>query len=133
LAQISSVAKAIFENNKRRHEFFVEESIVIAWMYPYLEPHGLIMRLNMEPLMTLDPAVVSQDRQFWDTLTKELLADRHFTGNQAACLTYSKLRSAIGGLYVYRHLTNEAEVVFRQAVELCPTSPEPNYRLAQLY
>jgi hypothetical protein len=128
------MTKMIFENNKVQHEFYEEESHVLPWMYSYLEPHGLIMKMNKEPLTTLEPQVVTQDRQFWNALTKELLADRHFTGNEAARMRFSKLRSAIGGLYAYGHrMTNEAEVTFKQAVELCPTSPEPNYRLAQLY
>lgn len=46
---------------------------------------------------------------------------------------FAKLRSAIGGLYAYRHLTTEAEAVYKQSQELCATSPEANFRLAQLY
>lgn len=129
----SIVTKMIFDNNKNKHEFYVEESYVIPWMYPYLEPHGLIMKLNNEPLTALDPKVVTQDRQFWDSLTRELLADRRFTSNDAARKTFSKLRSAIGGLYAQRRLTSESEAAFKQAVELCPSSPEANFRLAQLY
>jgi hypothetical protein len=129
----SIVTKLIFDHNKEKHPFFVEESYVIPWMYPYLEPHGLILKLNKEPLTAIDPAVVTQDRQYWDALTKELLADRHFTGNAAARRTFSKLRSAIGGLYAYRRMTTESEAAFKQAVQLCPTSPEGNFRLAQLY
>ena len=30
-------------------------------------------------------------------------------------------------------MTNEAEAAFKQSVQLCPTSPEGNFRLAQLY
>jgi tetratricopeptide (TPR) repeat protein len=131
---IGILTKAIFDHNKSQHEFYVQESFVIAWMYPYLEPHGMIMKLNKEPLTALDPAVVTRDRQFWDALTKELLADRHFTENAAARMTFSKLRSAIGGLYAYRRqMTNEAEAAFIQSRQLYPTSPEANFRLAQLY
>ncbi len=128
-----SLAKWIVDHNKDQHEFYVEESYVIPWMYPYLEPHGLILKLNKEPMKELDPAVVAQDRRFWDALSRELLADPHFTGNEAARKTFAKLRSSIAGLYAYRHLTAEAEAVFKQALELCPTSPEANFYLAQLY
>ena len=38
--------KQIFEQNKDQYQFFVEESYVLPWMYPYLKPHGLIMRLD---------------------------------------------------------------------------------------
>jgi hypothetical protein len=126
------LTKTIFEHNKAQHEFYVQESFVIAWMYPYLEPHGLIMRLNKEPLTSLDPAVVAEDRRYWDALTKELLADPRFLGNEWGRLAFAKLRSAIGGVYMYRHLTNEAEAAFKQAIELGPTMPEAPFRLAQL-
>jgi tetratricopeptide (TPR) repeat protein len=47
--------------------------------------------------------------------------------------TFSKLRSAIGGLYASRQMAVEAEYAFKQALQLCPESPEGNFRLAQLY
>jgi hypothetical protein len=130
---VGTLTKSIFDNNKDKHEFYVEESYVIPWMYPYLEPHGLIMKLNAQPLPQLDPAIVAKDRQFWSALTKELLADKRFLGNEWGRNTFAKLRSSIGGLYQYRHQTNEAEVVFKQSLELGPTTPEPAFRLAQLY
>lgn len=129
----SIVTKMIFDNNRDKHEFYVEESYVIPWMYPYLEPHGMILKLNKEPLAQLDSAVVVRDREFWGALTEELLANRHFTGNEPSRKTYAKLRSAIGGLYAYRRMTNEAGAAFRQAVALCPDSVEANFRLVQLY
>jgi len=123
----------IFDHNNEKHPCFVEESYVIAWMYPYLEPHGLILKLNKKRLPALDPKVVNDDARFWDALTKKLLADPRFSENIEACKTYSKLRSAIGGLYVYRHMDDKAEAAFKQALELCSVSPEANFRLAQLY
>jgi hypothetical protein len=130
---IDKVTKMIFDNNKDKHEFYVEESYTIGWMYPYLEPHGLIMKLNAQPLPQLDPAIVAKDRQFWSALTKELLADKGFLGNEWGRNAFAKLRSSIGGLYQYRHQTDEAEAVFKQSLELGPTCPEPAFRLAQLY
>lgn len=127
------LTKWIFDHNKDKHEFYVEESYVIPWMFPYMEPHGLILKLNKEPMKELGPAVVTQDRQFWDTLIRELLADPKFLGNDWVRGHYAKLRASIGGLYVYRRLTTEAEAVFKQAQELCPTSPEASFYLAQLY
>jgi tetratricopeptide (TPR) repeat protein len=126
------MVKLIFDGNPDR-EFYIEESYVLDWMYPYLEPHGLILKLNREPLTRLDPAVVAHDREFWDGLTKQLLADPGFLGNKWARQMYAKLRSAIGGVYAYRKLTDEAEAVFKQALALYPDSPEANFRLAQLY
>jgi tetratricopeptide (TPR) repeat protein len=123
----------IFDHNKANHDFYVEECFVIPWMYPYLEPHGWIMKLNKEPIQELDPAVVTQDRRFWDALAKELLADPHFRDNDEGRKMIGKLRSAIGGLYAYRHLTTDAEAAFKQALELYPAGSEPSFRLASLY
>ena len=33
------IAKQIFEHNKSLHDFYVEESYAMQWMYPYLTPH----------------------------------------------------------------------------------------------
>ncbi len=130
----ATLAKWIFDHNKADHEVYVEESFVIPWMFPYLEPHGLIMKLNNKPLDQLDPAIAARDHQFWDSLTKSLLADPSFLRNERARQAYGKLRSAIGGLYAYgRRMTNDAEVAFKQAIELDPTGPEANFRLAQLH
>jgi tetratricopeptide (TPR) repeat protein len=129
----AQIAKLIFDQNPDR-EFYVEESFVIPWMYPYLEPHGLILKLNRTPLTRLDPAVVAKDREFWDRLTKKLLADPMFLNHRWARQAYSKLRSAIGGLYAYgRGLNDEAEYAFKQAISLDPANPEASFRLAQLY
>ncbi|MGA2140526.1 MAG: tetratricopeptide repeat protein, partial [Verrucomicrobiia bacterium] len=126
------MVRLIFDRNPDR-EFYIEESYPLDWTYPYLEPHGLILKLNRKPLTQLDPAVVAQDREYWDGLTKQLLADPKFLGNKWVRNHYSKLRSAIGGVYAYRKMTDEAEYVFKQALALCPDSPEANFRLARLY
>jgi len=120
------VTKRIFDHNKDKHPFFVEESYVIPWMYPYMEPHGLILKLNSEKMDKLDPASIERDRLFWNKLSKELLADPRFLHNDGARKTYSKMRSAIGGLYAYRRMSEEAEAAFKQAIQLCPASPEAN-------
>jgi len=126
------LTKMIFDHNKDKHEFYVEESYVIPWMYPYFEPHGLILKLAKEPMHKLDPYTVVHDRQFWDKLAKELLADSKFLANKEARRAYAKLRSTIGGVYAYRKLYDDAAYAYRQSIELCPDSPEANFRLAQL-
>jgi hypothetical protein len=40
-------------------------------MYPHLEPHGLIMRLNASPLKVLSKESVVRDRQCWDEYENE--------------------------------------------------------------
>ncbi len=127
----SALAKTIFDHNKDKHMLYVEESYVIPWMYPYLEPRGLILRLNKEPLDQLDPAIVERDERFWNTLTQELLADSRFLENGAARKTFSKLRTAIAGVYVHRRMTDEAQAAFKEALQLCPTCPEPTFRFAE--
>jgi tetratricopeptide (TPR) repeat protein len=63
----------------------------------------------------------------------ELIQDPKFRRDDVARKTYSKLRSAIAGVYAYREMWEEAEYAYRQAVDLGPESPEANFRLSQLY
>ncbi|MDO9540707.1 MAG: DUF2723 domain-containing protein [Kiritimatiellia bacterium] len=127
------ISKAIFEANKNKHAFYIEESYVIAWMYPYLEPHGLIMKINPEPLPALTPEMIKNDMDFWNWYANRLLSDKKFQRDAVARKSFSKLRCAIAGLYSYRRLQKEAEAAFRQAINLFPGSPEANFRLADLY
>jgi tetratricopeptide (TPR) repeat protein len=77
--------------------------------------------------------IVAMDRAYWDKLYAELTARPEFSRDTDAQKTFSKLRSAIGGVYAYRRLISEAEYAYQQARALCPDSPEANFRLAQLY
>ncbi len=126
------LCRMIFEENKHKHPFYVEESYVIQWMYPYLEPHGLILRLHPEPI-EITEETIENDRAFWDWYTEKLLNDRRFKRDIVARKTFSKLRSAIAGIYVYRRNFEEAEHAFQQAVDLYPLSPEASFRLADMY
>jgi tetratricopeptide (TPR) repeat protein len=129
----------IFEHNRDKHPFYVEESYVIEWMYPYLTPAGIIMKINHDVLPTPQQSpdvwkeIMRRDRAYWDQLCAEFSARPEFRRDTDAQKTFSKLRSAIGGVYAYRHLTEEATYAYRQARQLCPESPEANFRLAQLY
>lgn len=127
----AQIAKLIFDANPDR-EFYYEESFVIPWMYHYVEPHGLILKLNRNPLTHIDSATIEKDREFWDGLTKQLLADPEYLNNKWTRAHHAKLRSAIAGVYAYRRMMGEAEYAFKQAVALDPSSPEANFRLAQL-
>ena len=125
------ITKVIFDHNPDR-EFYVEESFPLDWMYPYLEPHGLIMKLNRQPQAQLPAEALARDREYWRKLVAGMLGDwldekttvsevaafvdriyvRHdlygFTGdpcyirNDYATKTFSKLRSSIGELYAWR-------------------------------
>jgi tetratricopeptide (TPR) repeat protein len=116
----------------RQRDFYVEESYVISWMYPYLTPHGLIMKINNEPT-DITPEMVKDDREFWDWYVARLTGDQKFLRDVVARKTFSKLRSAIAGLYAARGNPSEAEYAFKQSVQLYPLSPEAVFRLADLY
>ena len=129
------LAELIFKENKAKHDFYVEESYVIGWMYPYLTPNGLILKLNKEPLPPgpLEAKLVENDHRFWGWYTKWLLDQPAFCRDICARKSFSKLRSAIAGIYDYRRMYDEAEYAFKQSIELYPLSPEASFRLAQMY
>jgi beta-lactamase regulating signal transducer with metallopeptidase domain len=60
------ISKLIFDKNPDR-EFYVEESFPHDWMYPHLEPNGLIMKINREPLAELPDAVIQKDLDYWQS------------------------------------------------------------------
>ena len=164
------LVKTIFDHNPG-HEFYIEESFPLSWMYPYLSPHGLILKLNREPLPALGEAVTHKDHEYWRRYTGQLVGDwmtdetsvkqvcdfaervylrkdlgafagdQGFARNDAAQKAFSKLRSSIAGIYVWRQehaesaeekarMASEADYAFRQALALCPYSPEAVFRYA---
>ena len=132
------LCKWIHERNKAKCAFYVEESYVIPWMFPYLEPYGIIMKINKEPLPSptenaaLWSKIVARDTRYWDKLVAEFTARPEFWRDNDARKTFSKLRSAIGGVYAYRKLYPEAKYAYNQSLQLCPDSPEANFRSSQL-
>ena len=125
------LVKTIFDKNPDR-EFYIEESFPLDWLYPNLEPHGLIMKIDRQPLTSLSDEIVRNDSDYWtqyvtpmigdwlnnDTTVKEVAAfaekiylkndlsgfkgDPQFIQNSNAQKMFSKLRSSIGGLYAWR-------------------------------
>jgi len=132
------LAKWIFDKNKDNHTFYVEESYVMPWMYPYLEPSGVIMKINKEPLPApqqdkkLWESILRRDFAFWDQLLREFMKRPEFIRDTAAQQAFSKLRSAIAGIYEYRGIVNAAEAAYQQTIATCPESPEASFRLAHL-
>jgi len=128
------LAKVIFDRNPT-NEFYVEESFPLEWMYPYLTPFGVIMKINRQPLPELNDEIIKKDHEFWsryserlvgnwvtyDTSVKEISdfvekvylernfsgfqGDRKFVRDDQAQKAFSKLRSSIGGVYAYRFNT----------------------------
>jgi hypothetical protein len=125
------LVRVIFDQNANR-DFYVEESFPLDWMYPYLEPHGLIMKVNHEPAGKLSEEVLQADRDYWtkyltpiigdwlndNTTVQEVAAfvektygkqdlsafkgDRRFLASRDSQMMFSKLRSSIAGIYSWR-------------------------------
>jgi hypothetical protein len=135
------VSKTLFDKNPTR-EFYVCEGFPSEWIYPRTEPHGPILRINRQKLVSLSTETLQRDRDYWcnraipfigDWLKEEtsieeictfairvyVLKDyRDFKGErdyvrmatfnqtlpayQPAAFTWSKARSAIAGIYVWR-------------------------------
>jgi tetratricopeptide (TPR) repeat protein len=66
------LAKVIFEKNPN-NEFFVEESFPLEWMYPYLTPFGIIMKINRNTLPELTQDILNKDHLFWSDYTERLI------------------------------------------------------------
>lgn len=165
------LTKVIFDQNPK-NEFFVEESFPLDWMYPHLTPYGIIMKINRQPLPELTQEIVSRDHQFWseysgrlignwinyDTPVKEITdwvqktylrrnfsgftGDRKFVRDDQAQKSFSKLRSALAGVYLWRlsgskpgtpqheRMLKETDFAFKQSFAFCPYSPEAVFRYA---
>ncbi len=124
------LTKMMFDHDRLRHSFYVEESYVIPWMYPYLSPHGLIMKINPDRT-PYDAKTAAKDRDFWDWYTRRLLSDPMFRRDFAGQKSFSKLRAAIAGLYAKQGRHADAAQAFREACLLYPASPEATFRYAQ--
>ncbi len=124
------IAKVIFDKNPG-HEFYIEESFPLDWMYPHLEPHGLIIKINRQPLSELSDEIVSQDHDYWTKYLTPMIGgwlndgtpvsdaaafaekvhlrqdlsgftgDPRFVQSDFSCKAYSKLRSSIAGIYAW--------------------------------
>jgi thioredoxin-like negative regulator of GroEL len=118
------LTKVIFDKNPG-HEFYEEESYPLDWMYPYLTPFGVIMKINRQPLPEITQDIIDKDHAFWsrfsertignwityDTSVKDICdwaenvylrhyfggftGDRKFVRDDDAQKAFSKLRSSI--------------------------------------
>ena len=124
------LARMMYDHDKDRHAFYVEESYRIPWMYPFLSPNGLIMKVNAEE-SPYDRKRAAQDADFWDWYARRLLDDPMYRRDFAAQKSFSKLRSALAGLYAWQGRSREASQAFREACILYPASPEATFRYMQ--
>lgn len=190
------LTKVMFDKNPD-HDFYVEESFPLEWMYPHLTPSGIIMKINRQPLAEMTQEVVDRDHRFWSKYSERLIGnwltydtsvsnicrvaeqvyikrnydnlkvdgvdvkpDSRFVRDDDAQKAFSKLRSAIAGVYFWRineagrrgnecalrgdaagqsrHLAEqqrmikECDFAFRQAFAFCPFSPEAVFRYSNL-
>lgn len=58
------MAKTLFDKNPTT-EFFVSQGYNTEWMFPYLEPHGPILKINRQRLAALPVEILKQDRDYW--------------------------------------------------------------------
>ena len=137
------VSKQIFDKEHYKRTFYVEESFVIQWMYNYLEPYGVIMKIDKDPLPKITPEMVARNHKYWtDYIEKYLEHDPAFWRDDDAERAFSKLRTAHAGLYAWRvtmappeqrqpELAAEARFAFDQAIHLCPYNVEATFRYAE--
>jgi hypothetical protein len=130
--QIAGLMVKLILDKNPDHEFYIEESFPFDWMYPYLEPHGLIFKINHQPLPGLSNEILARDHDYWAKLVQPMIGDwlnddtpveqvaafakktfgkqdfSGFTGdprfiqNAYSHKTFSKLRDSIAGLYAWR-------------------------------
>lgn len=127
------ISKMIFDKNKETRAFYIEESFPMDWYYPYATPFGLCLKINKDPLTQIPTDIIQKDRAYWDAYTKKLVSDPKFLSDRPARMSFSKLRSSIGNVYMYRNLRPEAEYAYKQALEMAPDNAEVVFRLSDLY
>jgi len=123
--------RMIADKNPGR-ELFIEQRFPITSLYPSLEPHGLIFKINRQPLAELSDDVVRRDHDYWckclepkiggwltngasiETIAafaekiflrhdfKGFAGDERYVQNEYTCKMFSRERAAIGGLYAWR-------------------------------
>lgn len=129
----SYVTRLIWEKNRDKHRFFVEESFPLKWSYDHAIPHGLIYEISKEPLKELPADAVKQDMAFWRDYTEQLLRNPDYLKDYDAQRSFSKLRSTTGNLYRHRKMNKEAEIAYRQALALWTGNPEAINALAGMW
>ncbi len=128
----SAIAEWIFFHNRDQHQFFVEESFPMPWSYPYAIPHGLCYQINHDPLPNLSAEFVVADQQFWKNYIQRLRSTPGFANDEVAQHVFSKLRNTTGNIYAARGMRSEAELAYKQALDLWPSSVETVENLLNL-
>ncbi|GAB4174871.1 MAG: hypothetical protein Fur0032_14590 [Terrimicrobiaceae bacterium] len=127
------VLRWIWERNRDRHEFFIEESFPIPWTYDYAIPHGLVYRLSNEKVEKLGDDIVKADFAFWENYKKRLLENPRYRDDYDARRSFSKLRVSIANLYRHRRMKEEARRAYHEALDLWPANLEAILPLLDTY
>lgn len=127
------VAEKIFEKNKASHTFYLEQSVPMAWTYPYMLPDGLIFKLSPTKLAALPSESIAADYKFWDAYAARLLANPTFRVDDDATITFGKLAYNHSDLYRWRNLAKDEEYFLKLAIRLSPQLQEAVVRLNDAY
>ncbi len=129
------LSRDIFEANRASHAVYLEESFLLDWMTPYLRPHGLIFKLEAEPV-TLGPEDMQQDLRFWEAFIEHTQQEPRWSRYRRtlpALKTLSKLRLSQAWNYYERGHWDMASHAAEQALKLYPSSPEAVFKVTDMY
>ena len=126
-------AQRIFDKNKAAHTFYLEQSIPMAWTYPYMLPDGLIFKLSATKLAALPPAAIAADYQFWNAYAARLEAEPTFRVDDDATITFGTLAYHHADLYRFRNLPKDEEYFLKLAIRLSPQLQTAILRLNDVY
>jgi tetratricopeptide (TPR) repeat protein len=68
------ITKVIFDKNPD-HEFYIEESFPLKWMYQHLTPYGIIMKIERNPVADLSEDQLQRDHEFWSQFSGRLIGN----------------------------------------------------------
>ncbi len=123
-----TLAQAMFVRNPER-SFYIEESHPMRWMKPYLEPAGLALRVNRNGGNVA--GLKLRDADFWDWMTRRLVASPGYRRDIAAQKSFTQLRLAYGRLYGLNGLRAEEGRAYQEALALYPLSFATTIKYAQ--
>jgi hypothetical protein len=68
------LTKVIFDKNPT-HEFYIEESFPLDWMYPHLTPYGIIMKIERNPVPEITEEMVRRDHEYWSQYSERFIGN----------------------------------------------------------
>jgi thioredoxin-like negative regulator of GroEL len=68
------LTKVIFDKNPT-HEFYIEESFPLDWMYPHLTPYGIIMKIERNPVPEITDEMVRRDHEYWSQYSERFIGN----------------------------------------------------------